>query len=209
VVRRHRRAADEPARPGARSRSGVADPGCGGGRLREGRRLQERRSRLLHLTCRPDEGWRATCDSPHESRRSLRSSKGRSARSREVGSPVPRAGSGSRAGLRGHADGGRLRRRARRALRLDQPSAACRRAGRVRRCRRSSDRRVPGRRTRRAEGRVNAVTLAPIEDFRRDSDLFGESVDSPETEDRLREATRRGLQTREWELDLGARLGDL
>jgi hypothetical protein len=27
--------------------------------------------------------------------------------------------------------------------------------------------------------RVNAISLAPIEDFRRDSDLFGEGVGSP------------------------------
>ena len=28
--------------------------------------------------------------------------------------------------------------------------------------------------------RVNAITLAPAEDFRRDSDLFGEAVRAPE-----------------------------
>jgi len=57
--------------------------------------------------------------------------------------------------------------------------------------------------------RVNAIALAPVEDFRRDSDLFGEEVRSPEAQDRIGAAMERGLQTREWELDLGARLGEL
>jgi enoyl-CoA hydratase/carnithine racemase len=56
--------------------------------------------------------------------------------------------------------------------------------------------------------RVNAIALAPVEDFRRDSDLFGEGVRAPETQQAIGSAIERGLQTREWELDLGRSLGD-
>jgi enoyl-CoA hydratase/carnithine racemase len=49
--------------------------------------------------------------------------------------------------------------------------------------------------------RVNAITLAPTADFRRDSDLFGEQVGDGETQRRIRAAMRRGLQTRDAELD--------
>ena len=44
--------------------------------------------------------------------------------------------------------------------------------------------------------RINAITLAPIEDFRRDSDLFGEEARNAETQRRIQAAMRRGLQTR-------------
>jgi enoyl-CoA hydratase/carnithine racemase len=60
-----------------------------------------------------------------------------------------------------------------------------------------------------AKERVNAIALAPAEDFRRDSDLFGESVRSLEAQNRIRAAIRRGFQTRDAEIDLARMLGDL
>jgi enoyl-CoA hydratase/carnithine racemase len=57
--------------------------------------------------------------------------------------------------------------------------------------------------------RVNAITLAPTDDFRRDSDLFGEQVGNPETRRRIQLAMRRGLQTRQAELDFGPIVDDL
>ena len=57
--------------------------------------------------------------------------------------------------------------------------------------------------------RVNAVTLAPEEDFLRDSDLFGEAVRAPEAQKLIAAAMERGLQTREGELDLTPTLGAL
>jgi hypothetical protein len=59
--------------------------------------------------------------------------------------------------------------------------------------------------------RVNAVALAAAEEFRRDSDLFGEAVKNPETQSRMRAAFKAGFQTREPEKnfsDLVARLGN-
>src|SRR5918911_376779 len=41
--------------------------------------------------------------------------------------------------------------------------------------------------------RVNAIALAPAEDFRRDSDLFGEGVRTPEAQSRIQAAMQRGL----------------
>lgn len=48
---------------------------------------------------------------------------------------------------------------------------------------------------------VNAISLAPVEDFRRDSDLFGEQTQNVETQRRVRAAMRQGLQTRHAELE--------
>ena len=58
------------------------------------------------------------------------------------------------------------------------------------------------------KSRVNAVALAPIEDFRRDSDLFGEGVQAPEAQAAITAAMKRGLQTREAELALGRVLAE-
>src|SRR4051812_15598778 len=57
--------------------------------------------------------------------------------------------------------------------------------------------------------RVNAITLAPTEDFRRDSDLFGEGVRAPEAQSQMQAAMERGFQTREAEMALGRMLGEL
>ncbi len=56
--------------------------------------------------------------------------------------------------------------------------------------------------------RVNAIALAPAEDFRRDSDLFGEGVRDPEAQSRIGAAMKRGLQTRDAEMALAGMLGD-
>jgi enoyl-CoA hydratase/carnithine racemase len=57
--------------------------------------------------------------------------------------------------------------------------------------------------------RVNAIALAPAEDFRRDSDLFLECGRNPEAQRRARAAMTRGLQTRDAEMALGVMVGDL
>jgi enoyl-CoA hydratase/carnithine racemase len=57
--------------------------------------------------------------------------------------------------------------------------------------------------------RVNAIALAPVEDFKRDSDLFAEMVRAPEAQERIAAATKRGLQTRDGEMTLGRELGGL
>ncbi len=49
--------------------------------------------------------------------------------------------------------------------------------------------------------RLNTITLAPIDDFRRDSDLFAEEVHNPESQRRIQDAMRRGLQTRHAEME--------
>ena len=56
--------------------------------------------------------------------------------------------------------------------------------------------------------RVNAIALAPIEDFRRDSDLFGEGVRVPDAQESIAAAMGRGLQTRDAELTLSRVLGE-
>jgi enoyl-CoA hydratase/carnithine racemase len=57
--------------------------------------------------------------------------------------------------------------------------------------------------------RVNAIALAPIDDFRRDSDLFGAGVQKPAAQSRVQAALKRGLQTRDAELALAQMLGEL
>jgi enoyl-CoA hydratase/carnithine racemase len=57
--------------------------------------------------------------------------------------------------------------------------------------------------------RVNAIALAPVEDFRRDSDLFGEGVREPAAQKQIQAAFKHGFQTRDAELDLGKLLGEL
>jgi enoyl-CoA hydratase/carnithine racemase len=59
------------------------------------------------------------------------------------------------------------------------------------------------------KARVNAIALAPAEDFRHDSELFGEEVRKPEAQGRIGAAIKRGFQTRDAELELGQMLGDL
>jgi len=57
--------------------------------------------------------------------------------------------------------------------------------------------------------RVNAIALAPAEDFRRDSALFGAGMRHPEAQSRIRAAMQRGFQTRDAEMTLARMLGDL
>lgn len=57
--------------------------------------------------------------------------------------------------------------------------------------------------------RVDAIALAPVDDFRRDSDLFGEAAQKPEAQTRFQAAFRRGFQTRDAEMDLARLLGEL
>jgi enoyl-CoA hydratase/carnithine racemase len=57
--------------------------------------------------------------------------------------------------------------------------------------------------------RVNAITLAAANDFRRDSDLFGDLVRTPEAQKRTQAAMKRGFQTPDGELALGATLSEL
>jgi enoyl-CoA hydratase/carnithine racemase len=57
--------------------------------------------------------------------------------------------------------------------------------------------------------RVNAIALAPVDDFRRDSDLFAEQVVTPEAQRRIGAAIEGGFQTRAAELDLARLLGQL
>jgi enoyl-CoA hydratase/carnithine racemase len=57
--------------------------------------------------------------------------------------------------------------------------------------------------------RINAIALAPPDDFRRDSDLFVECARDPETQRRIRTAMTRGFQTHDGEMTLAKMVGDL
>jgi enoyl-CoA hydratase/carnithine racemase len=57
--------------------------------------------------------------------------------------------------------------------------------------------------------RVNAIALAPAEDFRRDSDIFGNGVRDAVAQRRIKDAFERGFQTRDAEMALARMLGDL
>lgn len=57
--------------------------------------------------------------------------------------------------------------------------------------------------------RVNAIALATVEDFRRDSDAFGETVREPEAQGRMRAAMAHGFQTREGEMTIVRMLEEL
>jgi enoyl-CoA hydratase/carnithine racemase len=57
--------------------------------------------------------------------------------------------------------------------------------------------------------RVNAIALAPVDDFRRDSDLFGEGVREPAAQKQIQAAIKQGFQTRDAEMDLDKLLGAL
>jgi enoyl-CoA hydratase/carnithine racemase len=57
--------------------------------------------------------------------------------------------------------------------------------------------------------RINAIALAPADDFRRDSDLFVERARDSETQRRIRTALGRGFQTHDGEMALPKIVGDL
>lgn len=57
--------------------------------------------------------------------------------------------------------------------------------------------------------RVNAIALAPAEDFRRDSALFIEGVQKPEFHGQMQAAMKHGFQNRDAEMTLARLLGDL
>jgi enoyl-CoA hydratase/carnithine racemase len=59
------------------------------------------------------------------------------------------------------------------------------------------------------KARVNEAALAPVDDFRHDSDLFGQGIIDPETQRRMKDAFAAGFQTREPELDLAGLVGRL
>ena len=67
----------------------------------------------------------------------------------------------------------------------------------------------PGAGVASVKNRVNAIALAPIEEFRRDSDLFGEGSRKPEAQMRFQAALKRGFQTCDAEMDLAGLLGSL
>jgi hypothetical protein len=60
-----------------------------------------------------------------------------------------------------------------------------------------------------AKDRVNAIAIAPADNFRRDSPVFGAGLRHPGAQDLIQAAMKRGLQTRDAELDLARMLGGL
>jgi hypothetical protein len=71
------------------------------------------------------------------------------------------------------------------------------------------NRALPAAGQRAVNDRINAITPAPVEDFRRDSDLFGEGMRAPESQSRIQAAMKRGFQTRDGEMTLGRMPGEL
>ena len=59
------------------------------------------------------------------------------------------------------------------------------------------------------KNRVNAIALAAVDDFRRDSDLFAKGMRNPEAQERIQAAFERGFQTRNAEMNLAQLLGKL
>jgi enoyl-CoA hydratase/carnithine racemase len=57
--------------------------------------------------------------------------------------------------------------------------------------------------------RVNAIALPPVNDFRRDSDLFAECMRSSTAQSKTAAAMKRGFQTRDGEMNLARMLDDL
>ena len=57
--------------------------------------------------------------------------------------------------------------------------------------------------------RVNAIGLAPAEDFARDAEVFGMGLRIPESQIRIEQAVRHGFQTRDTEMTLARMLGGL
>jgi enoyl-CoA hydratase/carnithine racemase len=58
--------------------------------------------------------------------------------------------------------------------------------------------------------RINAITLAPVADYRHDSDLFAKAMQNPETTERYKAILGRGFQhPGDTELNLGRVLGEL
>jgi len=57
--------------------------------------------------------------------------------------------------------------------------------------------------------RINAIALAPTEDFRRDSNAFGAAASNAESQRLSKVALSRGFQTRDWEMDLAQELPGL
>ncbi len=56
---------------------------------------------------------------------------------------------------------------------------------------------------------VNAIALASVEEFRHDSDLFGEEVRTPDAQRLIGAALKQGFQMRHGEIAFGRVLGEL